>query len=349
MLQINFSHIKNYNSSFDVNIFLYEFKTLLESGLSIIEVIQTLLDRGEVYTAVLSPIYQDLKAGFSFSQSLTHQPEIFPKLLIATVKSTEQTGQLSLGLERYLTYMENINVLKNKITSASIYPLTVLVIGFVIFTFLLLYLIPKFSLIYNDLDLNLPFLSNLLIKLGGFIYQYKIYTIITFIILLGTTLYFRKNIIKNSISYALKFKRISYYYNAIVLTRFYRALSLMLDGGYPLISALDTCKETLNDDFKHRIESINQGLKQGEVFSLLLEQHQLTTPIASRLIKSGEKNGNISRMLAKTADFHDLEVSRFIDKLSKVIEPVLMIVIGGFVGMIVILLYLPIFDMVGSL
>ena len=123
----------------------------------------------------------------------------------------------------------------------------------------------------------------------------------------------------------------------------------MLDGGYPLISALDTCKETLNDDFKHRIESINQGLKQGEVFSLLLEQHQLTTPIASRLIKSGEKNGNISRMLAKTADFHDLEVSRFVDKLSKVIEPVLMIAIGGFVGMIVILLYLPIFDMVGSL
>ena len=192
-------------------------------------------------------------------------------------------------------------------------------------------------------------MSNSLIQLGSFIAQYKIYTIITLIILLASAVYFRKSILKKISCYLLKIKSISYYYHAIVLTRFYRALSLMLDGGYPLISALDTCKETLNDDFKYRVESINQGLKQGEIFSRLLEQHQLTTPIASRLIKSGEKNGNISQMLAKTADFHDLEVSRFIDKLSKVIEPILMIVIGGFVGMIVILLYLPIFDMVGSL
>lgn len=349
MFKIELPNLKKSDKNFNVNIFLYEFKTLLESGLSIIEIVQTLLDRGEIYTQVLSKIYLDLKAGYSFSQTLEHQKDIFSQLLIATVKSTEQTGQLSLGLERYLNYMENINTLKTKITSASIYPLTVLVIGLIIFIFLLFYLVPKFSIIYSDLDLKLPLLSNLLIKLGSLISQYKIYTISTFLIFLFFLVHKRKFILKKTKNYFLKFRIISYYYNAIILTRFYRALSLMLEGGYPLISALETCKDTLSNDFKYKIENINQGLKQGETFSLLLEQNQLTTAVATRLIKSGEKNGNISHMLAKTADFHDLEVSRFIDKLSKIIEPILMIVIGGFVGMIVILLYLPIFDMVGSL
>ncbi len=338
-----------YKPHFDLTVFLYEFKTLLESGLSIVEVIDVLLERGQIYHDVLQPIYDHLRAGKTLSQSMSYQSAYFPDLCIAIIKSNEKTGSLVIGIERYLAYTENLDKIKTKLINSSIYPLTVLVIGVIIFLFLLLYLIPKFSLIYSDLDLKLPFFSNLLIQSGSYISQYRAYLIAFIVFIFITTFYYRKSILHISLTNLIKIKVFSYYYNIVIFTRFYRGLSLMLEGGYPLIYALQNCKDILDQNQRNKIQFIEQGLKQGEKFSDLLEKHKLTTPIANRLIRSGETNGNISRMLEKTADFHDAEISRFIEKLSKVIEPLLMIVIGSGIGFIVILLYLPIFDMVGSL
>lgn len=339
----------SFKPNFNLTIFLYEFKTLLESGLSIVEAIDILLEKGQIYHEVLQPIYDHLRAGKTLSQSMSYQSIYFPDLCVAIIKSNEKTGSLVIGIERYLAYTENIDKIKTKLINSSIYPFTVLIIGIIIFLFLLLYLIPKFSLIYNDLDLKLPFFSNLLIKSGYYISQYRGYIIVFIILLFGATVYYRKSIINISLTNLIRIKVFSYYYNIIIFTRFYRGLSLMLEGGYPLIYALQNCKDILDHNQKNKIPFIEQGLKQGEKFSDLLEKYKLTTPIANRLIRSGETNGNISRMLEKTADFHDAEISRFVEKLSKVIEPLLMIVIGGGIGFIVILLYLPIFDMVGSL
>lgn len=338
-----------YRSHFNLTIFLYEFKTLLESGLSIVEVVDVLRERGQIYHEVLQPIYMHLRTGKTLSQSMSYQETYFPDLCIAIIKSNEKTGSLIIGIERYLAYAENIEKIKNKLINSSIYPFTVLIIGIIIFLFLLLYLIPKFSLIYSDLDLKLPFFSNLLIQSGGYIAQYRAYIIAIIIFMFLAIYYYRKDIIKIILTNLTKIKSFSYYYNIIIFTRFYRGLSLMLEGGYPLIYALQNCKDILDQNQKNKIPFIEQGLKQGEKFSDLLEKYKLITPIANRLIRSGETNGNISRMLQKTADFHDAEISRFIEKLSKVIEPLLMIVIGSCIGFIVILLYLPIFDMVGSL
>ena len=339
----------SYKPNFNLTVFLYEFKTLLESGLSIVEAVDVLLERGQIYHDVLQPIYDHLRAGKTLSQSMAYQAAYFPDLCIAIIKSNEKTGSLVIGIERYLAYTENIDKIKTKLINSSIYPFTVLVIGIIIFLFLLLYLIPKFSLIYNDLDLNLPFFSNLLIQSGYYIAKYQTYLIGLIIFLFATAFYYRKSITQIILTNLIKIKVFSYYYNILIFTRFYRGLSLMLEGGYPLIYALQNCKDILDQNQKNKIQFIEQGLKQGEKLSDLLEKYQLTTPIANRLIRSGESNGNISRMLEKTADFHDAEISRFIEKLSKVIEPLLMIVIGSGIGFIVILLYLPIFDMVGSL
>lgn len=336
-------------STFDLTVFLYEFKTLLESGVSIVEAVDILLERGQHYHDVLFPIYTHLRSGKTLSQSMADQPKYFPELFVAIIKSNEKTGSLIVGIDRYLSYTKNIDQIKNKLVNALIYPMTVLVIGMIIFFFLLFYLIPKFSLIYGDLEIKLPFLSNLLIQSGFYILQYRVYLIIGLIGLFGALIFYRKKAMDYSLRQLTQIKFFAYYYNTFVFTRFYRGLGLMLEGGYPLIYALKNCQDILDQYQKAKIPLVEQGLKQGEKLSDLLHKYHLTTSIADRLIRSGEVNGNISSMLEKTAEFHDAEISRFIEKVSKVIEPILMIFIGGWIGFIVILLYLPIFDMVGSL
>lgn len=340
------------NKAFNLVLFLNELHALLQSGLSLIETLEALAERQTsaqdqlIIQQLITAIYQ----GNAFSVALKQQPSIFPDLLYATIAATEQTGEMIDGLARYLRYSEQMGQIKAKVISASIYPLTLLVIGSVVGLFLLLYLVPKFSLMYDSLSADLPLMSKLLFQWGAFVAQNKILVAGVFAGLIGLSIfaYTQPSVRMRIIEKIQQISWIKSHVHLMMLSRFYRALGLLLNNGTPIIQALNLTQSLLPQRLQSNAAQLKLDIQQGKKISDSLASQQLTTPISIRLIKAGEQNGQIAEMLEKSADFHDVEISRWVDKLTKMLEPILMLVLGAIIGTIVILLYLPIFDMVGS-
>ena len=176
------------NTSFDLAIFSYELLCLLKAGLSLIETLETLKERlqqGQAGFALLSELIRQMREGQSFSNALKNYPEIFPPLFTASISASEQTGDMVEALERYLRYHEQMNVIRQKIISASIYPALLLSVGFTVAIFLLCFLVPRFSHVYEGIDTDLPLASKLLIQWGTIANQHLSLIMIGCTVMLG--------------------------------------------------------------------------------------------------------------------------------------------------------------------
>lgn len=339
---------------FDLAIFSYELLCLLKAGLSLIETLETLKDRlqqGQAGFALLSELIRQMKEGQSFSNVLKNYPEIFPPLFTASISASEQTGDMVQALERYLRYHEQMNVIRQKIISASIYPALLLSVGFAVAIFLLCFLVPRFSHVYEGIDTDLPFASKLLIQWGSIASQHLSLIVIGFSLIFAA-LYFlmRQPSFKKMLSAMLLNNRwIGSQYRLLQLSRFYRSLGLLLSGGIPIIKALQMTQGLLSESLNAQVSLVIIDVQQGKSLTSSLSSANLTTPVAVRLLGAGEKNGQLAEMLEQISMFHDKEVSAWVDKFTRLFEPLLMLVIGLIIGGIVVLLYLPIFELAGSL
>lgn len=351
-------------SSFDIRLFAHELVTLLQAGLSLVEALETLQSRntgrasGEAQDTrdapnndVLSQLLTGLRNGESLSGVMERLSEVFPVLLSATIAASEQTGDLARGIARYLKHDEQTTMLRNKIVSASLYPAMLLIVGAAVALFLLVYLVPRFSGVYDNLDTELPLASRLLMEWGRFAGEHIGVVLTIFVALIGTGIFFlAQQNMRNSISLRLERMRwIGERLRLMRLSRFYRSLGLLIEGGIPVVKALRITARLLPEATRARVEAVILSVERGLPLSDCLEQSALSTPVASRLIRAGERNGQLADMLERTAAFHDEEIARWIDAVMKLFEPMLMIVIGLIIGMIVVLLYLPIFELAGSL
>lgn len=324
----------------DLNIFLYEIKILIESGISTYEALNAVIVNRNIYAEQLTEVLNNVKVGHSLSDAMGFKKELFPDLLINIVKSTESSGDLASGLNRYLDFMDKKNHLKNVIISASIYPILIFLIGIMICIFLLIYLAPRFADIYSDSSTNLNGISFYLIKIGTYLSENIVMTLAVFLTIIYSTFYVRENIFKEIV----KNRFIKNIIGKINIISLYRALAIMIENGYPLKIAIEKCLNENDDNKEAIINLLNEGKKLSDVFFVC----GLTTPISLLLIQSGESNGNTSNMLLKSADYHESEIENKINIVSKIIEPVFILIVGLMVGLIVIFLYLPIFDLVES-
>lgn len=331
-------------------IFAYEIRTLLKSGISIAEALSILKDNNANYSDMVSQLFDGLHDGQSFSNSMTVSDYAFPSLLIATIAASEKNGTLINALENYINYESNVNKIKSKVISASIYPIVLIIVSFFIVLFLLVYLVPKFSIIYQDVGVELPFLSKSLLTFGSVIYKYKMIFLISIIFLiLSIGIYFYKVGIKNLALRLIQLNKFSAEIcEKFLLSRFYRGFALLLESGSSVIEAFSLMEETLTMSHKLKIQQARSIILEGKSLSYSLISSKLTTPISSRLLSAGDKNGEIINMLKQSSEFYDMEIENFIERASQVIEPILMIIIGFFIGGIIVLLYMPIFDLANS-
>lgn len=331
-------------------IFAYEIRTLLKSGISIAEALSILKDNNANYSDMVSQLFDGLHDGQSFSNSMTVSDYAFPSLLIATIAASEKNGTLINALENYINYESNVNKIKSKVISASIYPIVLIIVSFFIVLFLLVYLVPKFSIIYQDVSVELPFLSKSLLTFGSVIYEYKMIFLISMIFLiLSIGMYFYKVGIKNLALRLIQLNKFSAEIcEKFLLSRFYRGFALLLESGSSVIEAFSLMEETLTMSHKLKIQQARSIILEGKSLSYSLISSKLTTPISSRLLSAGDKNGEIINMLKQSSEFYDMEIENFIERASQVIEPILMIIIGFFIGGIIVLLYMPIFDLANS-
>lgn len=337
--------------AFPLALFSQELLALLDSGLNLVEAVDALALRQDHTRAVLQAILQSLQQGKSFSAALERQPTVFPPLYIATVKAAERTGDLGNALTRYIAYDNQVSLLKKKIVSASIYPLLLMVVGGLVIAFLMGFVVPKFSSVYEGTGADLPWMSKVMLQWGALISQHgetMLAILITMVI--GLVLLFKTPATRQSMLKAIwRIPAVGAKLHLYQLARFYRTLGMLLAGGTPIMTALDSLGGLLDSSMARSLQQAQTMISQGQPLSHAFQTVGMTTPIGERMLLVGERGGNVAQMMDSIAGFYDEELARWIDWFTKLFEPLLMLFIGLVIGVVVLLLYMPIFELAGQI
>ena len=279
------------------------------------------------------------------------QGEAFPPLYAATVRAAESTGDLSPALARYVGYQNQIDAVKKKVLSASIYPLLLIGVGTLVIGFLLGYVVPRFASVYADAGRDLPWMSKMLLAWGEAVEAHGVWILLGAATgIAGFVLALAQPATRAALTrLAWRIPAIGEHLRTFELARFYRSLGMLLTGGIPIVSALGMVSGLLSAHLRSGGAVAMDAMRRGESISAAFAQGELTTPVAARLLRVGEKSGRMGEMMERIAIFHDEEMARWVDWFTRLFEPLLMVFIGLTIGLIVVLLYMPIFDLAGSI
>ncbi|MGH8687052.1 MAG: type II secretion system F family protein [Burkholderiales bacterium] len=337
---------------FALTLFSQDLRLLIEAGLPLVEAVETLAGRerrGE-FGAMLERVCALLREGNSLSSALAQFPHAFPPLYVATVQASEKTGDVGPALARYVAYQNQIEAVRKRLVNAAIYPLLLLGVGGLVCLFLLLYVVPRFSRIYEDRGVDLPFFSRLLLAWGQFAHDHGL---LVLAVLAGAALLLvfvlQRAAVRARLGRALwRLPAIGERLKLHQLARFYRTVGMLLHAGTPLVPALHSSGALLHPALRPRVAAASRAVGEGRLLSESMQANGLTTPVAQRLLAVGERSGNMGDMMDRIASFHDEEMSRWIDWFTRLFEPLLMLAIGLFIGAIVVLMYMPIFELAGN-
>ncbi|HDR2489096.1 TPA: type II secretion system F family protein [Enterobacter bugandensis] len=337
---------------FPLNLFLQELIALLEAGLVVVEAVEALREssRDGGTSLVLDTLVKKLYEGAQLSQAMMALPALFPPLLINTVASSEQTGHLPEALKRFQFYESRMEILRKRIKSTLLYPTIVIAAGGIILFFLLGFIIPRFSVVFDGM--KNPSASAQLILWWGRLTQTHGSLLLAgcAAAVAGIVMAVRSpRLRQRALGLLLRIPALRQQHQLSVLVRFYRTLGLLLQGGLPAPDALMLSREILPATHRQQVEQVIRYVAAGESLSRMLEAQQMTTPVASRLLQVGERSGELPAMCERIAAFYDESLERAIETFSKIFEPILMMVVGGIVGLVVFLLYMPIFELAGGL
>jgi general secretion pathway protein F len=331
--------------------FTHELMALLQAGLSLPETLDTLLEKETRSSVrpVLASMRTRMFEGQSFSRVLESLPQSFPVLYVTTVRASERSGDLVEALTRYVDYHERLDLVRKKVVSASIYPAALLVLGGLVILFLLGYVVPRFSTIYAESGRDLPWMSRLLLQWGQGVQTHgaAIGAGLLASIVLGIAT--AKRLLPRLVALLTRIPTVGSRLATYHLARFYRSLGMLLRGGTPIVPALQMVAGLLPHNMQVGLTHATQHIREGIGLSDAMSAAGLTTPVATRMLRVGEKSGDMASMMERIAAFHDEELARWIEWFTKLFEPVLMAVIGVVIGAIVVLMYMPIFELAGSL
>ena len=338
---------------FPLVLFTQELLALLRSGISLVEALETLAEKDSRASSgpVLAALLEKLREGQSFSSGLQSFPEAFPDLYVATVRASERTGNLSEALSRYVTYQTQLDGVKKHLVSASIYPVILIAVGGLVSLFLLGYVVPRFSHIYEDIGGDLPWLTRVLMAWGKFV-EARGGMLLAGVVaaLTGLVLWLRQPSARQLIArQIMRIPAIGERVRVYQLTRFYRTMGMLLTGGTPVPQAMVMVSGLLDQELRQRLDTALKRIREGQPISTSLDAQVLTTPVALRMLRVGERTGQMGEMMERIAAFHEEELARWVERFTRTFEPLLMAVIGVVIGGIVVMMYFPIFELAGSM
>jgi general secretion pathway protein F len=340
-------------SAFPLVQFSQELQFLLQAGLNLTEALSTLADREQraESRATLVQLVQGLQQGLSFSQALRQCPAHFPPLFIASIQASEKTGALAEALSRYVAYQLQVDRVRRQVVSASIYPMLLGIVGSLVAMFMLGFVVPRFSHIYSDIGRDLPLLSRWLMGWGQFIADHPLLAVggVALAIGLAATVIVRPASRQQLLRLLWRLPSVGARMHDYQLARFYRSLGMLLRGGMPIMAALQMAMDLLSGTLRTQLVGATADIREGLTISRAMERHQLTTPVAFRLLMVGERTGSMGEMMERIAEFHEDETARWVEGFTRLFEPLLMVFVGGVIGLIVLLMYFPIFDLAGTI
>lgn len=334
--------------------FNQELVTLLKAGLPLVHAIRSLeeRERGSAFSDVLKAVIRDVENGMAPSQAFERHPDCFPSLYVASLRAGEQTGSLVPSLKAYIEYEKRIEALRRKVVTALTYPVILAFASVCVMAFFLLYVVPSFTGVYRGLGSELPYSTRLLIGFTDFLRENILYISMAFsavvLFLLGFLKTSRGRLLMDRMK--LELPVISDIYRRLSASGLSLSLNLLLRSGMPLVSALYMARGVLNNRIlESNLTEVIERVKEGEGFSTAVERTGIFSETSLKMLAVGESTGSLEDVLQEISHFHQEEVSHRLAILTGLIEPLLMVVMGVVVGVIVLLMYLPIFQMAGSI
>ena len=346
----NLNKHKDKISSQDLALFTRQLATLLSAGIPVEESLRGVSEQTEKdkIKKLIIGVRAKVMEGYSLAQALAEYPLVFPELYCATVAAGDQTGKLFEILQKLADYTEGQQNIKQKIQQALIYPALMIVISTAIISFLLTFVVPKIIEVFTTSNQSLPQMTIVLISISSFIKSYGIYTLIIFALIF---LIFIKSLKKPNIRLIwhrtlLKITVISYLIITINVSRYIHTFAILFASG---VNVLETMKVSAslvtNNVMRLAFEQAASRVREGTSISIALKETGFINSMATHLIGSGEKSGEISSMMERAAIHLDSDLRRLIDTSLTLLEPLVILLMGGVVLFIVLATLLPIFSM----
>ena len=335
----------------DLAIFYRQFATMVTAGLTLVNCLEILSKQTEnkLLANKIEDIKKNVERGSTLADAFASHPETFSRLYINMIKAGEIGGVLDEILNRMATLMEKEYELRQKIKSAMTYPLFIFGAAFVMGVFVLLFILPQFVGIFQQFGGELPFLTKILVwfTLAFNRYWYIFFAVLALMVI-GFISYSRtKQGHKNIDRIKLKIPIFGNLFLKTSVNRFTRTLGTLIKSGVPIIQSLKISAESIgNDILAEAVMNAADRIKEGQSISAPLEESRVFPPMVTQMILVGEESGELETMLLNVSQFYDQEVERAVEQLTSVIEPILMVLVAGVVGVMVIAMYLPIFSMV---
>jgi type IV pilus assembly protein PilC len=336
-----------------LSVFTRQFSTMLNAGLPLLSCLEILGKQTESagLRRVLAEVRGDVEGGLSLADALRRQPKVFDNLYVNMVESGETGGALDVILLRLATYLEKMEVLMRKIKGAMIYPAIISLVAVGAISVMLLFVIPIFAQMFEGVGAELPVMTQMVIGMSNLLKVWAIPGVIIIIALFTILRRWHKTEsgAKAMDPLLLKMPVFGDLMKKQSIARFSRTLSTLLSSGVPIIDALEiTARSSGNWVVEDAILKARTSIKGGENIADPLSKTTVFPPMVTQMIAIGEASGGLDEMLSKVADFYDAEVDQAVENLTSALEPLIMVVLGGIVGFLVISMYLPIFQLAGT-
>jgi type IV pilus assembly protein PilC len=337
-----------------IAVFTRQLATMIDAGLPLVQSLDILATQQEnkAFQSILTAIRDDVESGSTFAAALGRHPKIFNDLYVNLVVAGEEGGILDNILLRLSNYIEKAVALKKKVKSAMVYPAAIVAVAVLVVSVLMIFVIPVFEKMFLSAGQSLPLLTLIIVGLSNLLKQYFLFLAAGLVVLaIIIRRYYKTEGGRRAIdAFLLKVPVFGLLLKKIAIARFSRTLSTLVSSGVPILDSLNIVAKTAgNQIVEDAIFKARSSISEGETIAEPLSRARVFPPMVTQMISVGESTGSLDTMLSKIADFYEEEVDTTVATLTSLLEPFLMIFLGGTIGTIVIAMYLPIFNMASTM
>jgi type IV pilus assembly protein PilC len=338
----------------DIVIMTRQFATMIDAGLPLVQCLEILFSQqdNKTFKRILKNIKEDVEEGSTFADALKQHPDVFDDLFVNLVAAGEIGGILDIILNRLAAYIEKAAKLKKKVKGAMTYPIVVMVIAVLVVAVILIFVIPVFESMFADFGKALPVPTQIVVAMSDFLKNYILYIIVGFVLLMFAFRRFYKTDKGRALvdKLVLKLPVFGMLLRKVAVAKFTRTLGTMISSGVPILDSLDIVAATAgNMTIEEAIRETRRSISEGRTIAEPLADSDVFPSMVVQMISVGEATGALDIMLSKIADFYDDEVDAAVDALTAMLEPFMMVFLGGTIGGLVVSMYLPIFQMAGAM
>jgi len=331
-----------------------EFAVLIRTGMPIVAALDAIIEKSEPseLNNILQQVRYDVSTGESLSDAFAKYPRIFSNLYISSLQAGEKSGNIPEALIKHVAYLKQMMALRRKLISASVYPLILVTASVAVLFLLLIYVVPAFTKTYFESGTQLPAITMVLINVSNGIKNNFIYlALLAILMTVGWAHAARRETLRIYMDqWLLKVPYLGRLYISYATALFLRTVAMVLTAGAPLIESVRIASGTLNNLFlRAKLILVVRRITEGLGFSEALDETEAFPHLAIRMIAAGESGGELEQVLLDAADFYDDEVDVKLTVISSTIEPALMIIMGLLIGFIVLAMYMPIFQLAGTI